>query len=472
VSLALKELDRDGRVVTGEFRPEGAHREWCDADVLRRLRRRSLATLRKEVEPVEPEALGRFLPAWHGIGARLRNVDRTLEVVEQLQGAPVPASMLDRDVFADRVGDYDPSSLDQLLAMGEVVWVGREPLGSSDGRVSLYLRDQASLLAPVPQPPEDEPWFGDRHAAMLELLGGRGASFWPALYAAAGGGDPGEALDVLWDLVWAGLVTNDSLAPLRAYTGSAGSSRRRSARRKPGRVVAASGPPRGAGRWSLVAELLEPTQTGTARAAALAAQLLDRHGIVTRDAVVADDIPGGFSAVYAVLKAMEESGRCRRGYFVEGLGGAQFALPGAVERLRQVREGAADRSEAGVVVLAATDPANPYGAALAWPDPPAAPRSRARRVAGAHVVLVDGRLVLFAERGGTSLVSFATDPDDLAAAVEALAGYVRTGRDGTYLVRRINGEELTATTVASLVAELRSAGFVDAPRGLSLRPRR
>ena len=470
VSLALKELDRGGRVVTGEFRPGGSHREWCDADVLRRLRRRSLATLRKEVEPVDPQALARFLPAWHGVGARLRGIDRTLEVVEQLQGAPLTASMLDGDILAGRVGDYEPAALDQLLASGEVVWIGRGPLGTGDGKISLYLRDQAPLLAPAPPSAvEDEAWWTSRHAAVVEWLSTRGASFWNGIYAAAGGGDPAEALDVLWDLVWGGVVTNDSLAALRAFTGAA-PSRRQRARRKPGRVVSSAGPPRGAGRWSLVTELLEPVQPATTKAAALAAQLLDRHGIVTRDAVVADDVPGGFSAVYAVLKAMEESGRCRRGYFVEGLGGAQFALPGAVERLRQVRD---DVPEAPVVlVLAATDPANPYGAALPWPETAAVTRTRPRRVAGAHVVLVDGRLALFVERGGSSVIAFGGDHDQLTAATGAVADMVRSGRDGAYVVRKINGEELDAPDVRPLADLLRGAGFVDHPRGLSLRPRR
>ena len=470
VTLALKELDREGRVVTGEFRPGGSHREWCDAEVLRRLRRRSLATLRKEVEPVEPEALARFLPAWHGIGASLRTIDRTLEVVEQLQGAPFPASLLDTEILAGRVADYEPALLDGLLASGEVVWIGRGPLGSGDGRMSLYLRDQAPLLAPRPATgPDQQADWTQAHAAILEHLRGRGASFWPGIYAAAGGGDPGAAVEVLWDLVWAGLVTNDSLAALRALTGG-GTGRRRPNRRRPGRAVSLAGPPRGAGRWSLTDELLEPEQPPTARAAALAAQLLDRHGIVTRDAVAGDDLPGGFSGVYPVLKAMEDSGRCRRGYFVEGLGGAQFALPGAVERLRQVRDAAADRASEEVVVLAATDPANPYGAALPWPEAEA--RSRPRRVAGARVVLVDGHLVLFVERGGSSLLSFANDPDALAAATQALAATVTTGRDSGYVVRRINGDELDAAAATDVANQLRAAGFADHPRGLALRSRR
>ena len=467
VALALKELDRDGRVVTGEFRPDGTHREWCDAEVLRRLRRRSLAVLRREVEPVEPDALARFLPAWHGVVAPPRGVDRTLDVVEQLQAAPIPASMLDQRILAPRIAGYDPSSLDQLLASGEVVWTGQGALGASDGRIALYLREQAPLLVPAPPAVDDVPGVTDRHRAVVEHLTTRGASFWPALYAAAGGGDPEQALEVLWDLVWAGIVTNDSLAALRAYTGAGGSRRRGGRSRRPGRVVSQAGPPRGAGRWSLVADLTEPQQSSTARAAALAAQLLDRHGVVTRDAVAAEDVPGGFSSVYPVLKTMEESGRCRRGYFVEGLGGAQFALPGAVERLRQVRE----PGDGVALVLPAADPANPYGAALAWPETAGEGRSRPRRVAGAHVVTVDGRPVMFSERGGASVLAFTDDPALLAQAAGALAAMVRAGRDGAYTVRRINGAELEAAESAAVLAALREVGFVDHPRGLSLRPR-
>ena len=457
VELALKELDREGRVVAGEFRPGRTGREWVDAEVLRRLRRRSLAALRREVEPVEPAALGRFLPSWQGCGARTPGVERTLEVVEQLQGAPVPASALERDVLAVRVKAYTPAWLDELMASGEVVWVGRGAIGSTDGRVSLHLRDAAPLLVPTPVPVQAEAWFEDRHAALLDHLTTRGASFWPALYAAAGGGPEAEALDALWDLVWAGVVTNDTLAPLRAHVGG-GVIRRQSGRaRRPGRALSRSGPPRGAGRWSLVAELLDETVTATERAAALAAQMLDRHGIVTRDAVVAEDVAGGFSAVYGVLKVLEERGRARRGYFVEGLGGAQFAVPGALDRLRAVREPAAEVDSA--LVLAATDPANPYGAALPWPER----GGRARRAAGALVVLRDGLPLVYVERGGRSLLTFTDDPDLLHAGAAALAGAVDAGRVASLQIGKIDGAELTDQPA---VAALRAAGFADHPRGL------
>ncbi len=468
VDLALAELSTHGRVVAGEFRPGGTRREWCDAEVLRRLRRRSLAVLRKEVEPVEPAALGRFLGPWQGVGSSSVGVDRTLEVIEQLQALPVPASALERDVLAARIRDYTPAWLDQLSSAGEVVWIGRGPLGADDGRVALYLRDQAPVLAPEPSEPAIQPWFSDRHQALLEHLKARGASFWPGLYAAAGGGDEAVVSHALWDLVWAGVVTNDTLAPLRALPGVA---RRASVgrRRRPGRAVRRAGPAAGVGRWSLVADLLLPQASPTARATALAAQLLDRYGVVTRDAVAAEEIMGGFSAVYPVLKAMEESGRCRRGYFVEGLGGAQFALPGAVDRLRAVREAGLDAEAAVPLVVAATDPANPYGAALPWPESSDDVRHRPRRSAGAQVVLADGRLVLYVERGGRSLLSFTDEADVLGAAAAALAGRVTAGGVGALQLQRIDGDVPIAQP---MLDHLRAAGFADHPRGLVLRPAR
>ena len=512
VELALKELDREGRITAGEFRPlsrlggVGSGREWCDAEVLRRLRRRSLAALRKEVEPVEPEALGRFLPGWQGVGSRIPGVDRLFEVVEQLQGMPLVVSTLERDVLAVRVAHYNPAWLDELMAAGEVVWVGRGALGSGDGRVSLYVRDQAPLLAPLPAVPAVAPgdpaaehaiphdaipavagpeapeWWTRRHAALLASLVQRGASFWPQVYAALlqlGPIGEGEALEVLWDLVWAGLVTNDALTPLRALTGTgarvASPRRGRRARtpRAP-RALSRSGPARAAGRWSLVSTLLEPVPSGTERATALAAQLLDRHGIVTREVAGLEDLAGGFSSVYGVLKAMEDAGRARRGYFIEGLGGAQFAVPGAIDRLRSVREpgmqsSAASSEDGGgdVVVLAATDPANPYGAAVAWPAPMGAGRHTPRRGAGAHVVLVDGHLTAYVEKGGRSLLTFSDDAAVLVASARALAELVVSGRVRTLQLQRIDGAEPADQPV---LAHLRASGFVDHPRGLVRRP--
>lgn len=463
VDLALAELEREERVTQGEFRPGGVRREWCDTEVLRRLRRRSLAALRKEVEPVEPGALARFLPGWQGVGSRMRGVDRTLEAIEQLQAAPVPASVLETDVLPTRVADYDGAWLDQLTATGEIVWVGRGALGSDDGRIALFLRDQAPLLAPQPPDELDETLDGPLHQALLGHLRERGASFWPQLYIAAGGGEQIAVVEALWDLVWAGLITNDSLQPLRAMRTPQRRRRAAAGRRRPGRVTTRTGPARAAGRWSMVSELVGTGTNATERATALAAQLLDRYGVLTRDAVRAEDIPGGFSAVYGVLRAMEESGRTRRGYFVEGLGGAQFAVPGAVDRLRAVRTPDVAGEDAGVRVLAATDPANPFGAALEWPAPVHDGRHTPKRSAGAHVVLGAGELLAFIERGGRSLLTFVADPERLAAAATALARLVDDGRVDRLQLQRVDG---VAPTDQPVLEHLRAAGFADHPRGL------
>ena len=489
VLLALKTLEADRRVAAGAFRPTpaGPGTEYCHEEVLRRVRRRSLAALRQQVEPVDAVALARFLPAWHGVGSAVRGVDRVFEVVEQLQGLPLAASVWERDVLATRVRDYRHAWLDELLAAGEVVWVGRGPLGTGDGRIALYLRDQAPLLATEPGGPEDEDWWSPVHAQLLDHLRQAGASFWPALYQAAGGGAPDAVLATLWDLVWAGLVTNDTLAPLRALTGSGPAPRRRGSatrRQRRPRALQRSGPPAAAGRWSLVADLLDEEPVATERATALATQLLERHGVLTRSSIGVEDLTGGFSAVYPVLKAMEESGRVRRGYFVEGLGGAQFAAGGAVDRLRALRESAAAVSESDgwggdwwashgaepqpALVLAATDPANAYGAALPWPDaaqggPARAGRGGARRAAGGHVVLHDGRLLAYLERGGRSLLTYTDVEDDLVAVARALAGLLADGRAPRLQLGRIDGDERLDHP---LVAHLRAEGFVDHPRGL------
>ncbi|HXM55024.1 MAG TPA: DEAD/DEAH box helicase, partial [Candidatus Dormibacteraeota bacterium] len=344
VEQALRRLAARGDLVAGAFRHGVAEREYCHGEVLRTLRRRSLAALRREAEPVPAEVLARFLPAWHGVGSDAAGLDRLLECVHALQGLAMPASVIERDVLTARVAGYRPALLDELVAMGEVVWVGRGPLGAGDGRVALYLRGDAPKLAPAPA----EPAAGEPHERLRAFLERRGASFWRDLYLGSGGGDQDEVLDALWDMVWAGEVTNDTFGPLRV---GAPSSRRSAqpARRAP---LLKLGSPRSAGRWSLVRELLEPAAPSTERLHAEAATLLQRHGVLTREAVVGEGWPGGFAGLYPVLRAMEEAGRARRGYFVDGLGGSQFALPGAVDRLRAARD--AGRS---IVALAATDPA-------------------------------------------------------------------------------------------------------------------
>ena len=332
----------------GEFRPEGVRREWCDTDVLRQLRRRSLATLRREVEPVEPEALARFLPAWHGIPAAAARRRRRRRGARRCWPARRSSRRRSRPTCSPaRVADYRPALLDELCTSGDVVWVGAGAIGSADGRVRLCFADQLPLLAPGLGGARIRPEGALHDAIRARCSAERGASFWNQLRAAAPGAADDELLAALWDLVWAGEVTNDSLAPLRAVTGRAGARGARAAtsrprpRPRPGRLNRI-GPPAGAGRWSLVAPLLEPAPTPTEAAHATALQLVERHGVVTREAVLAEGVVGGYASVYGVLKVLEERGQVRRGYFVSGLGAAQFALPGAVDRLRQARERADD----------------------------------------------------------------------------------------------------------------------------------
>jgi ATP-dependent Lhr-like helicase len=448
---ALEALEAAGKVVRGEFRPGGVEREWCEVDVLRSLRRRSLAALRREVEPVTAPALARFLVEWQGLVRPRTGPDALADAVEQLQGAAIPASILEIDVLPSRVRGYRPPDLDALCASGDVVWVGAGGIGADDGRVALYFRGALRALAPGPT---DERPDGESHRALREHLAARGASFWPDLLVASGVPDEREVLTALWDLVWAGEVTNDTLAPLRAVLGRR--PRAPKGRPRPGQVRRV-GPPAAAGRWSLVAPLLEPPVSATEAAHARAMQLLDRHGVLTREAVLAEGAPGGFAGVYAVLRALEESGKVRRGYFVDGLGAAQFALPGAVDRLRDLREPGGAREP---IALAAADPALPYGAALGWPPS----EGRPSRAAGAYVVLAGGEPVAFLERGARTLTTFAGAED--VAWPDALAALVKDGRLRKIELLRIDG----ATALESPHADrLRVAGFADGYRGLTLR---
>ncbi|GAB1693847.1 ATP-dependent helicase [Krasilnikovia sp. M28-CT-15] len=478
VEQALKRLSATGRVVTGEFSPGGAGTEWCDAEVLRLLRRRSLAALRREIEPVPPHVLAGFLPRWHQIGGNARGVDAVAAAVEQLQGVAVPASAWERLVLPARVSDYSPAFLDELTGGGEVLWAGAGSIPGGDGWVTLAYADSAPLLLP---PPDDELALSPPHRAILDALDGGQALFFRALSDRAGADDDQQFAALVWDLVWGGHLTNDTFAPLRSLLGGSGAHRARPAPargryRRPGRphLPSRAGPPAMAGRWSRLPDRdLDPTR----RATAVADLLLERHGVVTRGAVAAEGVPGGFAAVYPVLGALEERGAARRGYFVEGLGAAQFAVPGAVDRLRALAEPAEPvrRTESAAVVMAATDPANPYGAALPWPGrvvdsgdgtPTAATGHRAGRKAGALVVLVAGELVLYVERGGRTLLSFADDPEALLAAGQALAAAVRSGALGVLSVERADGESVHASPLRDA---LTAAGFRPTPRGLRLR---
>ncbi len=443
VSGVLAGLEGEELLVRGELRPGGSEREWCDPDVLRRLRRASLAALRREVEPVDREALARFLPSWHGVDRRAS----LREALVPLQALPLPVALWESDVLPRRVPGYRPEHLDALTASGEVVLVG-----AGQDRVALYFREDAAALGRVAGAPSPG---GEVHDTVRAALSS--ALFFDELLAESGLEDE-LVLPALWELVWAGEVTNDAWTPLRAARRYGVPRAERRPRRFSRRRL--QGPAATAGRWSRTERLF----AGVPDRRALAELLLERHGIVTRDGVRAEGIPGGYGAVYAELRALETLGLCRRGYFVEGLGGAQFALGGAVERLRELRDADDDVAVGDALVLAAADPAQPYGAALPWPRREGA---RAARVAGALVVSLAGRPVLYVERGGRSLVPL-RDPADswLRPALEALVAHVHTGRLKRLGVERFDGEPIGESDVLPLLVEL---GFLAGPRRAVLR---
>jgi ATP-dependent helicase Lhr and Lhr-like helicase len=457
----LRGLEREGRLVRGELRPGGAEREWCDPDVLRRLRRASLATLRKEVEPAEQRALARFLPAWQGVDAAPpggAGVDRLREVLVPLQGVALAPEVWERDVLPRRVGAYSPAWMDQLCAGGELVWVGAGALGRSSGRVALYFREDARWLGPPPNKAERP--SSSLHDTLRERLA-VGAAFWTDLLADLGEEEPIRLQEALWDLAWAGEVTNDAFAPLRAPRLTLArrereAGRRFARRRRPGA-------PQVLGRWSLTAPLFADAPAHGPRMRALSEVMLERYGIVTRETALAEGVAGGFSTLYSELTNLETLGTARRGYFVEGLGGAQFALPAAIERLRTVRSD----EPAGALVLAVTDPANPYGATLPWPRRDADDSGRRpSRVPGAYVVTLDAEPVLYVERGGKALLALREPEDDwLRPALEALADAVRHKRIPRLGLERFDGEPVVGSEVGALLIEL---GFRQGPRRLTL----
>jgi ATP-dependent Lhr-like helicase len=455
VSRALARLQATGKVIQGEFRPGGLEREWCGADVLRTLRQRSLARLRKAVEPVDPDALARFAASWHGVTRPRRGLDALLDAVEHLQGVPLVASSLERDVLAARVQDYEPGSLDRLIAAGEVVWVGVEPLGERDGRVALYLTDHFRLLWPPGRASTPE---GPLEVRVLDYLGVHGASFFSSISATLGG-YPGELVDTLWSLTWRGLVTNDALHALRAYVEPPVRSRRRETPVFRSRRVT---PPEAQGRWSLLSVPLGNRPSPTEWATALARQLLSRHGVLAREAMSVEAIPGGYGAVYDVLRAMEDAGRVRRGLFVAGLGAAQFATGPALDLLRAGREpGEAPQ----VVRLASTDPANLYGGVLPWPAVEGT--GRPTRSAGTLVVLVDGRLSAWIGRGDRQVLSWLPDDEprrqQTARGIAEALAELSSAREGL-LVTEIDG-----VTVAdhALAPFLEAAGFSRGALGMA-----
>ena len=498
----LRRLEKSRRVVEGEFRPNGSGSEWCDVEVLRRLRSRSLAALRQEVEPVDAATLGRFLPAWQHVAEPLRGIDGVAQVIDQLAGVALPASAWESLVLPARVRDYSPMMLDQLTTSGEVIWSGAGSLAGNDGWISLHLADNAGVT--LAEPTGDDTTEVQRN--ILAALAGGGAYFFRQLSSAVGSTDDAALTLALWDLVWSGLITNDTFTPLRAYLGGPAPARRALPRSRAYRGRARpvlpqqNGTPSVAGRWSLL-PLAEPDTT--VRSLAMGELLLERHGVVTRGAVMSEGIRGGFGLVYKVLSGFEDTGRARRGYFVEGLGAAQFATGATVDRLRGfTRDPDVARNTPIAFTLAATDPANPWGAALPWPaavdSAPAgesgAPTSgtatsgsaspsstvpgsatpaeavgkrghRPGRKAGALVVLVDGFLTLYVERGGKTVLTFGQSPERMTAATVSLATAIRRS-GGKLRVERVDGVFVIGTPLGEALV---AAGFSTTPQGLRLR---
>ena len=453
-AVVLNTLERfveRGRLVEGEFRPGGTQREWCESEVLRAIRRRSLAKLRHEAEPVEQSALARLMTSWQGATKKRRGLDALLEVIETLQGYPMAASIFESEILSARIDDYKPSDLDTLSAAGEIVWAGLEPLGEKDGRIALYLTDHLPLLYTPPVETPDSP--------ILDYLRSHGASFFDDIQSAVGG-FPNETVDALWDLVWRGAVTNDTFQALRAFTRRAPAAKRTTAPRgafRSRRIV----PPSTQGRWSVIRP---PSANTTQRANAMAHQLLTRYGVLTREAPGAENVIGGFSAVYPVLKAMEDAGRLRRGYFVAGLGATQFAMPGAVDLLRSMRD---ENDEPETLLLASTDPANPYGAILKWPG------EGLSRSVGSSVILIDGALACWIGRGEKQLATFIPEDEPsrsrvARAVAKALASLVANGVRRALLITDVNGDKAAKSVIAPFLAE---AGFVPTSLGYQMRAR-
>ena len=472
----LQRLEAQGRLSSGFFLPSSTstseETEWCDSEVLRRLRMRSLAAIRGSVEPVSPEAFARFLPVWQHISRPLDGIDGVLAVIEQLAGVPIPASAWESLVLPSRVYDYTPAMLDELTATGEVIWSGHGALPGRDGWIALHPADSAPLTL---LPPEDDIVAGSLEERILSALANGGAYFAAQLrQLAAASEGPAEnevsVVEALWNLTWAGRVTNDTFAPVRMLLGG-GSQAHRTARKAPrarmyrgasvGRTSTPPRPPAIGGRWSLLAA---PEPEPTLRATAAASLLLDRYGVVTRGSVQSEGLPGGFAQAYRVLAGFEQAGHCRRGYVIEKLGAAQFAASATVDRLREFA-GLGDPPPLRTYTLAATDPANPYGAALAWPAIEGVTH-RPGRKAGGLVVIVDGSLALYLERGGKSALVFTDDEAVLAAAAQDLAATARARRLATLTIEQVNGEFVYGTAIGRA---LRDAGFVESPRGLTLR---
>src|SRR5579875_1381486 len=486
---ALQSLNSAGKLLEGEFRPSGYHREWCDPEALRQIRRKSLARLRREIEPVEPHVLARFMSRWQGLAAPRSGLAALLDSIESLQGASLFASDLEREILPARVRAYHPADLDALLASGDVIWTGLQRIGERDGRIALYLTASLARLFPPRELRPDRPSLSERAQRIIQFLEQRGASFFVEIHAACGGGFPGETLDAIWELVWSGVLTNDSLEPLRQWMRPSDSERRS----HPAVVGALPGSPEylrrlrsrgsaggpGQGRWSLIESRMAYAASVTEWTANVAQQLLLRHGIVVRETALAENIPGGYQTIYPALKLMEESGRIRRGMFVAALGASQFAMPAAVETLRSLR---IDPAAPEAIHLAASDPANPYGAALAWPrrdhvmepySEKSPEKSVVARVRGASVIMVNGRLAAFFRRRNPAICVFLPEAEPersayarvLAKKLAAVAAQ-RQSRHSGLLIEMINGAPAREHFLAPLLEE---AGFADTANGFQMR---
>jgi ATP-dependent helicase Lhr and Lhr-like helicase len=450
VTSALERFVERGRLVEGEFRPAGTQREWCDAEVLRIIRSRSLAKLRQQVEPVDAAGYARLVTAWQGVTKKRQGIEALLDAIETIQGYPLPASILESEILAARISHYRPGDLDVLSAAGEIVWVGLEAVGERDGRIALYLTNQLSLLHPPAEVPE---------SPIVDFLRTHGASFFAQIHATVGG-FANELIDQIWELVWRGVLTNDTFQALRSFTRGKSAERRMAAARSSFRSRREASMTT-QGRWSLVESMIV-RRSETERANALALQLLSRYGVVVRESAAVESIAGGFSAMYPILKAMEEAGRARRGYFVAGLGATQFATAGALDLLRTFRDAP---EEPEVVLLAATDPANPYGALVKWPEP------GLQRAAGASVIIVNGVLAAYLGRGDRQLSIFLPEGEPekgmvARAIASTLANMLSEGTRRALLVTGINDEPAARSPLAPYLVE---AGFASTGMGYQLR---
>jgi ATP-dependent Lhr-like helicase len=490
---ALRALHAQGKLLEGEFRPSGAHREWCDPEILQQIRRKSLANLRREIEPVEQRTFARLLTRWQGISVPRRGLDALLDTIESVQGASLLASDLERDILPARIAGYQRSDLDMLMAAGEVAWVGVEQVGERDGRLALYLTGTLPLLLPPVDPVKETKALSLRATAIVTFLQSNGASFFAGIHAACGGGFPGETQEALWELVWSGWITNDTFHPLRTLLYPGERRHERNAGASAGSPeflrrlrLRTSGGGAGAGRWSLVRSHILQSVSVTEWSANVAQQLLARHGIVTRETALAENLPGGYNLIYPALKKMEESGWTRRGMFVTGLGAAQFAMPGAVDMLRSLR---VDPEVPESVALAATDPANPYGTVLPWLPMDAAedkesapPRSGPQplgshgmaRVSGATVILVNGQLAAFLRRRNPSIRVFLPEGEPersaiagkLAKQLAELAIRRQQGRRSGLLIGNVNEVPARKHPIGRFLEDV---GFVDTALGYQMR---